>query len=375
MMTKDNNTQFNSLIKSDHYAVLTEPNLRNIIPAHSKLLDKRIQPSLDFFSREFISHACVVILATSSNNIAMTPLIYQSNLTINNDKEIEINNLLFDATKTDSINNDRKNNDRINNYSINNDSIINDSIINDSQHYCNASLFVIVPNISHSLRINGELKTINKNLSIFNIQGIYFHCARASARSDFWNTLYQDAYQKKITEYNIISLSPYALLKTQNTIGKTEISPRGDEAGFIKLLSDGTLFMPERPGNNVAVSLRNIIEYSGVELLFMVPGSAYTLNVTGQAYITTQPELLDMCQVNKKRPKVGIVIKIESKQFQFDANLYRSGLWDENKAVDKHNLTAFPKALSSHINGVGLVGKATTAVIGAIVKHDMKNLY
>jgi predicted pyridoxine 5'-phosphate oxidase superfamily flavin-nucleotide-binding protein len=349
-MTKDNNTQFNSLIKSDPYAILTEPNLRNIIAAHSKLLDKRIQPSLDFFSLEFIGHACVVILATSSNNIPITPLIYQSNLTINNDKEIEINNLLFDAIKTDSIK-------------------------TDSQQYCNTSLFFIVPNIAHSLRINGKLKTINKNLSLFNIEGVYFHCARASARSDFWNTFYQEAYQKKITEYNIISLSPYALLKTQNSVGKTEISPRGDQAGFIKLVNDGTLFMPERPGNKVAVSLRNIIEYPGVELLFMIPGSAYTLNVKGQAYITTQPELLDMCQVNKKRPKVGIVIKIESKQFQFDANLYRSGLWDENKAVDKHNLTAFPKALSSHINGVGLVGKATTAVIGAIVKHDMKNLY
>jgi hypothetical protein len=73
--------------------------------------------------------------------------------------------------------------------------------------------------------------------------------------------------------------------------------------------------------------------------------------------------------------KTGIVITVLRKNYQTDSALEQSGLWNATKAVDKKTLTAFPKALSSHINGTGLMGKVTNTIVGAIVKHDMKNLY
>jgi predicted pyridoxine 5'-phosphate oxidase superfamily flavin-nucleotide-binding protein len=331
------------------WAILSDLQLRKIIPTHASLLDKRIQPTLDFFSSEYMNKACIAILGSSSHDIAMMPICYQSSFTIKDDTHIELDNLNFN------------------------------NVINTNKQPCHASLFIIVPGIGHSLRINGELNIINNQQAIFNIKGVYFHCSRASVRSDFWKprSINQQVNQQEnlITEDNIISQSPYALLKTQNTIGKTEISPRGDEIGFIKVLNNTTLFMPERPGNKVAVSLRNIIECPAVELLFMVPGSAYTLNVKGQAYVSTQPELLSMSQINNKLPKTGIIIKVDSKQFQFNNSINHSGLWDEDKAVDKNSLTSFSKALSSHMNGIGLMGMATSAVVAGIVKHDLKNLY
>lgn len=331
------------------WAILSDLQLRKIIPTHASLLDKRIQPTLDFFSSEYMNKACIAILGSSSHDIAMMPICYQSSFTIKDDTHIELDNLNFN------------------------------NVINTNKQPCHASLFIIVPGIGHSLRINGELNIINNQQAIFNIKGVYFHCSRASVRSDFWKprSINQQVNQQEnlITEDNIISQSPYALLKTQNTIGKTEISPRGDEIGFIKVLNNTTLFMPERPGNKVAVSLRNIIECPAVELLFMVPGSVYTLNVKGQAYVSTQPELLSMSQINNKLPKTGIIIKVDSKQFQFNNSINHSGLWDEDKAVDKNSLTSFSKALSSHMNGIGLMGMATSAVVAGIVKHDLKNLY
>ncbi|MFT6975861.1 MAG: putative pyridoxine 5'-phosphate oxidase superfamily flavin-nucleotide-binding protein [Bermanella sp.] len=331
------------------WAILSDLQLRKIIPTHASLLDKRIQPTLDFFSSEYMNKACIAILGSSSHDIAMMPICYQSSFTIKDDTHIELDNLNFN------------------------------NVINTNKQPCHASLFIIVPGIGHSLRINGELNIINNQQAIFNIKGVYFHCSRASVRSDFWKprSINQQVNQQEnlITEDNIISQSPYALLKTQNTIGKTEISPRGDDIGFIKVLNNTTLFMPERPGNKVAVSLRNIIECPAVELLFMVPGSVYTLNVKGQAYVSTQPELLSMSQINNKLPKTGIIIKVDSKQFQFNNSINHSGLWDEDKAVDKNSLTSFSKALSSHMNGIGLMGMATSAVVAGIVKHDLKNLY
>jgi predicted pyridoxine 5'-phosphate oxidase superfamily flavin-nucleotide-binding protein len=331
------------------WAILSDLQLRKIIPTHASLLDKRIQPTLDFFSSEYMNKACIAILGSSSHDIAMMPICYQSSFTIKDDTHIELDNLNFN------------------------------NVINTNKQPCHASLFIIVPGIGHSLRINGELNIINNQQAIFNIKGVYFHCSRASVRSDFWKprSINQQVNQQEnlITEDNIISQSPYALLKTQNTIGKTEISPRGDEIGFIKVLNNTTLFMPERPGNKVAVSLRNIIECPAVELLFMVPGSVYTLNVKGQAYVSTQPELLSMSQIKNKLPKTGIIIKVDSKQFQFNNSINHSGLWDEDKAVDKNSLTSFSKALSSHMNGIGLMGMATSAVVAGIVKHDLKNLY
>lgn len=327
-----------------HKSITTESELRKVIPSHPKILDKRIQPNLDFFSREFMAQTCIAILGTSNNQIPMTPINVKAHVSIKNDNEIELSKLC------------------------------NIQLLNDETHHCNASLFFMVPGVGHSLRINGLLEKLTDQKGLFKITGVYFHCARASARSDLW-AYSNHSINDELTEENILSHSSYALLKTMNHTRSTELSPRGDEAGFIKTIDSNTLLIPERPGNNVAISLRNIIQNPSIEILAMVPGHSHTQNILGHAYVTTDTQLLERCSVKGKQPKTGIVIKVISKHFQADDTLVQSGLWNATKAVDKKALTAFPKALSSHMNGTGLMGKATNAIVGAIVKHDMKNLY
>jgi predicted pyridoxine 5'-phosphate oxidase superfamily flavin-nucleotide-binding protein len=323
------------------YSINNLSQLRNIIPEHAKLLDKRIQQTLDFFSREFIDHASIAILGSSHIQIPMRPVLCHKNLFIKNDRQISLRKI-----------------------SLSPDNIQNQNI----------SLYFIAAGIGHCLRINGVINSSSQDEYTINIDAVYFHCARAAARSGLWES-HTNNTQPILTSETIISESPYALLKTQNAQGKTEISPRGDENGFIHTIAYNTLFMPERPGNKVAISLRNILENQEIELLFLVPGHFHSLNVKGHAHISRDPSLLQLCDVNGKTPKVGIVIHITDQQFQFDEDLKQSLLWDPTTAVEQHVLTPFHKALSSHMHGTGLLGKATSTVVGAVVKHDMKHLY
>ena len=343
-MLKQNNSVRNTEIEKvdlSSFNINHLSQLRNIIPEHAKLLDKRIQTKLDYFSREFIDHSCIAILGSSCEQISMQPVLCHKNLFIKNDHLISLRKVsLSPETITDK----------------------------------HISLYFIAPGIGHCLRINGVLSSTLQHEYTINIEAVYFHCARAAARSGLW----ESHTQKKantLTPESIIYESPYVLLKTQNAQGKTEISPRGDESGFIHVIDHNTLFIPERPGNKVAISLRNILESPEIELLCLVPGQFHTLNVKGHAHISRAPSLLQQCAVNGKTPKLGIVIQIKEQQFQFDDTLKQSLLWDPTTAVDQHSLTPFHKALSSHMHGTGLLGKATSTVVGAVVRHDMKNLY
>lgn len=323
------------------HTIYSEKDLRKIIPPHSSLLNKRIQPCLDFFSTEFMEKSCLAIIGSRHADSKMTALAYDDSITIK-----DLNNIMITLTDHPFLSHTTTQLDQ-------------------------ASLLFMVSGIGHNLRVNGKLTLIYGNDFNLEIESVYFHCARAMARSEFWTK----KNPHSISVFNIMEHSPYVLMKTINKQGKTEISPRGDQPGFVRVINDNTLFLPERPGNKVAVSLRNIMQCAQIELFFLVPQSLHTLNVSGQAYVTNDPALLQKCSVDGKRPKAGIVINVTSQSFQPCKALVNSGLWDIKQAVDKQSLTSFPKALSSHINGTGIIGKATTTVVGAIVKHDMNHLY
>ncbi len=99
-----------------------------------------------------------------------------------------------------------------------------------------------------------------------------------------------------------IDLSPFALLATSAPDGTCDVSPRGDPAGFVHVVDERTLLMPERPGNRLADSLRNIVRNPHVGLLFLVPGVGDTLRVNGRATIVTDAELLEPLAVEGKMP-------------------------------------------------------------------------
>ncbi len=108
-----------------------------------------------------------------------------------------------------------------------------------------------------------------------------------------------------------IERAPFLCLATADADGRCDVSPRGDPAGFVRILDEVTLLIPERPGNRLADSLRNILSNPRVGLLFVIPGVTDTFRVNGRATLTTDAALLAPCAVEGKTPKLGILVDIE----------------------------------------------------------------
>lgn len=141
-----------------------------------------------------------------------------------------------------------------------------------------------------------------------------------------------------IPEYAaFIAASPFVALATCGQEG-LDCSPRGDLPGFVRIVDDRTLMLPDRRGNNRIDSLRNIIEDGRVGLLFLVPGSGTTLRVNGTAQISIDPDLCASFAVDGKAPRSVIVISVAQVYFQCARAIHRSRLWDPESRVDPASL-------------------------------------
>lgn len=135
-----------------------------------------------------------------------------------------------------------------------------------------------------------------------------------------------------------IERAPFVVLATADASGSCDVSPRGDPAGFVRILDDRTLLLPERPGNRIADTLRNILQNPHVGLLFVIPGVTDSFRVHGRATLTDDPELLGPCECEGKVPKLGVLVDIESAYTQCSKAFLRSQLWDPARYVDRATL-------------------------------------
>lgn len=136
-----------------------------------------------------------------------------------------------------------------------------------------------------------------------------------------------------------VERSPFVCLATSDAEGRCDVSPRGDPVGFVRILDDATLLVPERPGNRLADSLRNILANPRVGMLFVIPGVTDTFRVNGRATLTTDLALLAPCAVESKAPRLGILVDVEEAYTQCSKALLRSQLWDPSRFIDR---TALP---------------------------------
>jgi PPOX class probable FMN-dependent enzyme len=135
-----------------------------------------------------------------------------------------------------------------------------------------------------------------------------------------------------------VDRSPFVLLATSAPDGSCDVSPRGDPPGFVRVLDDRTLLLPERPGNRLADSLRNILRNPHVGLLFVVPGVGDTLRVNGRAAIVTDEELLGPCAVEGNVPKLGLLVEVEEVFTHCSKAFLRAQLWDPTRFADRSEL-------------------------------------
>jgi PPOX class probable FMN-dependent enzyme len=138
-----------------------------------------------------------------------------------------------------------------------------------------------------------------------------------------------------IPEYRrLVELSPFVALATVGPEG-LDCSPRGDTKGFVHVLDDRTIALPDRRGNNRIDSLRNIIADPRVALLFLIPGSGTTFRINGRARITDDEAFRRSFEMDGKLPRTVVIISIDRCYFQCARAIHRAGLWNPDLHIPK----------------------------------------
>ncbi len=135
-----------------------------------------------------------------------------------------------------------------------------------------------------------------------------------------------------------IERSPFVCVATARPDGGLDVSPRGDPAGFVRILDHHTLLLPDRPGNRIADTLTNLLADERIALLFLIPGVGDTFRVNGRARIVDDIELLRPSAVEGKVPKLGILISIDEAYTQCSKALIRSDLWNPERHIARSEL-------------------------------------
>lgn len=151
---------------------------------------------------------------------------------------------------------------------------------------------------------------------------------------------------------HFIARSPFLVMATADASGRCDASPKGDAPGFVSVLDEKTLLIPDRLGNNRVDSLRNILENPRIGLIFFLPGYQETFRVNGKAKISTEPAHLEHTAHQGKQPKAVIVVRVEEAYMHCGKALIRSQLWDPSRHIEKGSFPSLARILSDQIAGM-----------------------
>jgi PPOX class probable FMN-dependent enzyme len=165
-----------------------------------------------------------------------------------------------------------------------------------------------------------------------------------------------------------IEQSPFLCLSSHGEDGSSDVSPRGDAPGFVHLLDEKTLVIPERPGNKRLDSVVNIIRQPQLALLFMIPGVLETVRVNGRGVISTDPELLALFPVNGKLPQLVIVVTVEEAFGHCSKAFRRSKLWQPDY-LPQGDVPSLAEMMGGHLS----LDSDTTQMLELAIEDDAKN--
>lgn len=170
---------------------------------------------------------------------------------------------------------------------------------------------------------------------------------------------------------NFIEKSPFALLSTSGSSGRCDVSPRGDGPGFVKVLDEKTVVIPDRPGNRRLDSMENILENPHAGLLFLIPNVEETLRLNGRATIIQDDELLATMAMKGKVPTLGILIEVEELFFHCARAFRRAELWQPDTWIDRSELPTLGKIMADQLK----LGDEVVDEIDEGLDRANKNLY
>lgn len=149
---------------------------------------------------------------------------------------------------------------------------------------------------------------------------------------DVFEQTHEVAVQKELRAIDqhsrrFIERSPFVLIGSQDSSGNADVSPKGDQPGFVQVLDDTTLALPDRPGNNRLDTWKNIIQNSAVGLIFLIPGMNETLRINGHAKLTNDAELCAQLHVNHRPAQAVMIVKVREVYMHCAKAFIRSNLW------------------------------------------------
>ncbi len=182
---------------------------------------------------------------------------------------------------------------------------------------------------------------------------------------------------KEITAFDeycreFIARSPFVLVASSDGEGSIDISPKGDPPGFVQVLDDRTLAIPERPGNHRADTFLNILRHPYVGLIFLIPGTKNTLRVRGTATIVRDLELRKSMEVSGRVPELALVVELATAYFHCAKCVIRSELWSRGSmSVAPGDDVLLAETMVKH----GNLGISVSDMQAIIAKDEQKRLY
>lgn len=168
-----------------------------------------------------------------------------------------------------------------------------------------------------------------------------------------------------------IERSTFLTLATVSADGKVDVSPKGDPAGFVKVLDEKTLAIPDRPGNHRFDSLRNILETGRIGLVFLVPNRNEVVRVNGGARLVRDLAIRELMAIKGRVPEFAILVDVEEAFYHCGKAVIRSQLWAPEKAEPVDGLPTYGEALVKH----GHLARTVEAMQAVCISNEETRLY
>jgi hypothetical protein len=172
-----------------------------------------------------------------------------------------------------------------------------------------------------------------------------------------------DQYSKALIEH-----SPFMLIASSDANGDLDISPKGDPPGFVRILDDRTLAIPDRKGNRRADTFRNVLQRPNVALFFLAPGYRETLRVTGAAQIVRDTDLRENMAVKGSVPDLALVVSVAGAFFHCAKCVIRSNIWQPDQWPDISDMPTFARILKDQTHS-----HESEVEMGAQITESYKN--
>jgi PPOX class probable FMN-dependent enzyme len=168
---------------------------------------------------------------------------------------------------------------------------------------------------------------------------------------------------------NFIARSPFVVIASADPLRGMDVSPRGDPPGFVKVLDEHHLAIPDRPGNNRLDTMENLLENPGIGLLFMIPGIGDVLRINGTARLTRAESLLESMTTNGKPPKLAIVVSVTEVFLHCARALMRARLWSDDYRIARDQLPTLGRMIVEQAKSTGLTAEEADTRINAAYRN------